>query len=546
MMDVQLPQAAPAPAGISNSSASQSAPRLGQGGGRRDSAGSNKSFSSELRNARAPKESHREIGPARTDPHDSHEERDVKRSSEEDAPPASAHLSSCSQQDARPCDRTSELPQQQPDKATPPMTNDVATQSVLLALIAQPLATSDTTPPVPTPEAGPVTTAMESVMPSVMEDGTSLPVAAADSSKAQQLETSEKTEKITDFTAPTPSGTTLPATVDAKGQPIVQPDEDGILNSEAHSTARELRDLQRDQPTIPLTAEKPAQATEKTEANTPLAALLNQPLPEEPKSQESSQTIATNQAQRPDENRPAAPERTVVTQETPEPKEEAAPRHISVTPQARQDSSNQDRESGMEWSGRDHRERFPADQISARPVMAEGPPSTPPSNPTVVVNGMDQRAFSSAPSAKMPTDVHPTVTVPPVQPTDWMPGTSSSQTKSMVLELSQADLGRVNIRVAVNQDIVHTHFSSERNELGQYLASGQDRLQSALNASGLDLGRFQVDIDRQSAGRSFQEPTSQGQSHGHTPQGEGHNSRPGREEATRDTAPRRGMLNLVA
>ena len=87
--------------------------------------------------------------------------------------------------------------------------------------------------------------------------------------------------------------------------------------------------------------------------------------------------------------------------------------------------------------------------------------------------------------------------------------------------------GRVNIRVAVNQDTVHAHFSSERNELGQYLVNGQDRLQSALNASGLDLGRFQVDIDRQSAGRSFQQPASQEQSHGHAPQGESQNCRTG-------------------
>ncbi|MEQ1795927.1 MAG: flagellar hook-length control protein FliK, partial [Nitrospira sp.] len=347
-------------------------------------------------------------------------------------------------------------------------------------------------------------------------------------------------------TAPMSSGATLPATVDAKGQPIVPLDEDGTLNSPVQPTAGELRDLQRYQPAIPLSAEKPAQVSEKTEANTPPAALLSQPQPEEPKTQETMKAIATSQDQRPDENRTTAPERPVVKQEAPEPKEEVAPRHMSVTPQTWQESTNQDRESGMEWSGRDHRERSSADQIPAHPVMAEGPTPTAPSNPALVVNGVDQRAFSSAPSVKMPTDVHPTATVSPVQPTDWMPGSSAGQTKSMVLELSQADLGRVNIRVAVNQDIVHTHFSSDRSEMSQYLQNGQERLQSALQTSGLDLGRFQVDIDRQSAGRSFQQPTSQGQSNGHSPQGERQNPGQGREEFTRDNAPRRGMLNLVA
>ncbi|MEQ1795710.1 MAG: hypothetical protein ABL970_16125, partial [Nitrospira sp.] len=65
----------------------------------------------------------------------------------------------------------------------------------------------------------------------VMEDGTSLPVTAADSSNVQPIENNEKTDTITAFTAPMSSGATLPATVDAKGQPIVPLDEDGTLNS---------------------------------------------------------------------------------------------------------------------------------------------------------------------------------------------------------------------------------------------------------------------------------------------------------------------------
>jgi hypothetical protein len=44
------------------------------------------------------------------------------------------------------------------------------------------------------------------------------------------------------------------------------------------------------------------------------------------------------------------------------------------------------------------------------------------------------------------------------------------------------------------------------------LFSGQDRLQSALQSNGLELGQFRVDIDRQSAGRSFQQGPSQDQS----------------------------------
>lgn len=239
-------------------------------------------------------------------------------------------------------------------------------------------------------------------------------------------------------------------------------------------------------------------------------------------------------------------ERPVPAQEIPGPNEDVVPRQPSVAPIAWQEPTNQEAESGMEWSGRDHRERPSGDQVLAQSTMPDVSAPATPSNSTLLNNGIDHRVFSSAPSDKLPVDAQPAASALPVQPTDWMPGTSANQTKSMVLELSQADLGRVNIRVAVNQDTVHTHFSSERNELGQYLVNGQDRLQSALNASGLDLGRFQVDIDRQSAGRSFQQPASQGQSQGHTPQGESQNPGHGREEVMRDNKPRRGMLNLVA
>lgn len=83
--------------------------------------------------------------------------------------------------------------------------------------------------------------------------------------------------------------------------------------------------------------------------------------------------------------------------------------------------------------------------------------------------------------------------------------------RSVVLEVAQPDLGRVNIRVALANDFVHTHLSSDRLEVGQYLLGGQDRLQSAFQTNGLEMGQFRVDIDRQSAGRSFQHGQSQDQ-----------------------------------
>ncbi len=83
--------------------------------------------------------------------------------------------------------------------------------------------------------------------------------------------------------------------------------------------------------------------------------------------------------------------------------------------------------------------------------------------------------------------------------------------RTVVLSVAQPDLGQVNVRVAMTNDIVHTHLSTDRPEVGQFLLNGQDRLQSSLQMNGFDMGQFRVDIDRQGAGRSFQQGFSQEQ-----------------------------------
>lgn len=94
------------------------------------------------------------------------------------------------------------------------------------------------------------------------------------------------------------------------------------------------------------------------------------------------------------------------------------------------------------------------------------------------------------------------------------PQTPTSMIRSVVVDVAQQDLGHVNIRVAMMNDSVHAHFSTDRAEVGQFLISGQDRLQTTLQANGLDMGQFRVDIDRQSSGRSFQQGSFQ--EHGST------------------------------
>ena len=539
-MDVQLPHLASA--GTSSATSSQSTPRPGQGGGRRESAGSGKSFSSELHAANTAKELRHEIGRSQTEG----DEHDAPTSSDESTPTATAETSSGAIRVEQTSDRAGEPSRHDSDTVTASPLPDVTTQSVLLALIAQPIVSTDAQALTQTLSDEQTNTAMGSVMSSVMEDGTSLPVTAADSSTYSQVDSKESTAKSTDAKAAIPSGAVLTAAVDTAIQQNSSLDQDTTLGSQAQLTPEELRTLQQEKSTFPLTDEEGPHISVEVEAKNESIVTPNDLRSQVREELKAVAALTAEPVQRPEDNRPVLMERPVPAQEIPGPNEDVAPRQPSVAPIAWQEPTNQEAESGMEWSGRDHRERPSGDQVLAQSTMPDVSAPATPSNSTLLNNGIDHRVFSSAPSDKLPVDAQPAASALPVQPTDWMPGTSANQTKSMVLELSQADLGRVNIRVAVNQDTVHTHFSSERNELGQYLVNGQDRLQSALNASGLDLGRFQVDIDRQSAGRSFQQPASQGQSQGHTPQGESQNPGQGREEVMRDNKPRRGMLNLVA
>jgi hypothetical protein len=99
----------------------------------------------------------------------------------------------------------------------------------------------------------------------------------------------------------------------------------------------------------------------------------------------------------------------------------------------------------------------------------------------------------------------------------------------------------------MTNELVHAHLSSDRSEIGQFLINGQDRLQSALQSNGLELGQFRVDIDRQSAGRSFQQGPPQDQSRMWQPAPNGAPRDTGffeRQDETRLSYA--GRLNLVA
>ncbi len=158
--------------------------------------------------------------------------------------------------------------------------------------------------------------------------------------------------------------------------------------------------------------------------------------------------------------------------------------------------------------------------------------------------GLHGRVVSSPPPPPSPTSMSP------AHPSMPFPDTAESSvrfmTRSVVFDVAQPDLGHVNIRVAMTNDMVHAHLSADRLEVGQFLVNGQDRLQAALQASGLDMGQFRVDIDRQSAGRSFQQDSSQEQ--GHTWNQRSDEMKWGQSPDRQDAPPTslHGLLNIVA
>lgn len=211
--------------------------------------------------------------------------------------------------------------------------------------------------------------------------------------------------------------------------------------------------------------------------------------------------------------------------------------------QGRQPGDNGSEQLSELWSSHNGRPREHGDSKASQPVsvdqlIASGSPTE------LAVSGASRQTSAVPVTHTPPTAV--TQAQASVRAEDFVETTGVAVNRSVVVNVAQPDLGHVNIRVAMANDMVHTHFSSERLEVGQFLINSQDRLQAALQASGLDLGQFRVDIDRQNSGRSFQQGLSQehGQAWNQGGHGSGQESHADPHDKTRGTLS--GLLNVVA
>ena len=74
---------------------------------------------------------------------------------------------------------------------------------------------------------------------------------------------------------------------------------------------------------------------------------------------------------------------------------------------------------------------------------------------------------------------------------------ASGKAQVVHVELPSHDSGPLSVRISMTDQMVHTQFTTDRNELGALLFTRQDQLQHNLAKSGLELGQFQVHIDQQ-------------------------------------------------
>jgi hypothetical protein len=94
---------------------------------------------------------------------------------------------------------------------------------------------------------------------------------------------------------------------------------------------------------------------------------------------------------------------------------------------------------------------------------------------------------------------------------------ASGKSQTVHVELPSHDSGSpLSVRISMTDQMVHTQFTTDRNDLGALLFTRQDQLQQSLAKSGLELGQFQVHIDQR--GQQEALPDRQSRRNGEAPE----------------------------
>jgi hypothetical protein len=80
---------------------------------------------------------------------------------------------------------------------------------------------------------------------------------------------------------------------------------------------------------------------------------------------------------------------------------------------------------------------------------------------------------------------------------------ASGKVQSVHVELSSHDSAPLSVRISMQDQTVHTQFTTDRSDLGAILVGRQDQLQQSLIKSGLELGQFQVHVNQEGRQDAF-------------------------------------------
>ena len=182
---------------------------------------------------------------------------------------------------------------------------------------------------------------------------------------------------------------------------------------------------------------------------------------------------------------------------------------------------------------------------------AEMPSRVPEPSTVEPVDGGHQYSSYQQGQGGTPSNVRPaaTSTVPAPAPTSPLgpdpEPTPVPRTHAVQFDMAPADFGQLRVRVVLSDHTIHTHLSTDRAELGQMLTGQQEQLSTQLTAAGLDLGRFQVQVDQERTNQSGQDWQSQAH-HGTSQQQRDPRQQDRLQDVPAPLQKRTGVLSLFA
>ena len=225
----------------------------------------------------------------------------------------------------------------------------------------------------------------------------------------------------------------------------------------------------------PSVTDQPAKADAKTTFD--IDAKITEPRLSDANS--TPAIVAAKASAAPSPIRPSTPEPSAVQGDTPPPTSATA----AVAPVSAV-------REGTDRAMNGQSERETARDEQGQPVI--------PAPPASVESAHERFAVPPSPSTVTAPSVEPHV-APPVMPIqhDALP---VSPLKSIQFAVNPPEIGPVNVRVVVSDQRVFASVATERSDVGQFLLNNQSQLQAGLQAYGLDLSSFRVDVDTRGPG----------------------------------------------